>query len=144
VLDGVNASMGANDLDPDSARDFYKWWQKLGAPLRKLTPGATVCIDHAVKNEENRKQYAAGTGQKLVAVDAHYGIEVTDPFWDRTDRPSDDLAPQGPTRHGSDPRREASPRTRPGSFDRDLQTGPAARPPTRQRMPSTPQRFSFP
>jgi hypothetical protein len=52
----------------------------LGAPLRKLTAGPTVAIDHVVKNPEARQQYASGTGQKLAAVDVHLGLELTSPF----------------------------------------------------------------
>jgi catechol 2,3-dioxygenase-like lactoylglutathione lyase family enzyme len=80
VIDGVNAAMGADGLDPNKSSDFYKWWQALGAPLRKLTAGPTVAIDHVVKNPENRAQYASGTGQKLAAVDVHFGLNVTAQF----------------------------------------------------------------
>jgi hypothetical protein len=80
VIDGVNAAMGADGLDSNTGRDFYKWWQVLGAPLRKLTDGPTAAIDHVVKNTENRHQYAAGTGQKQASVDVHFGLSVTTQF----------------------------------------------------------------
>jgi hypothetical protein len=80
VIDGVQASMGLDDLDSNSARDFYRWWGSFGRPLLRLTTGPTIAIDHVVKLTENRKQYAAGTGQKQAAVDVHIGTEVIDPF----------------------------------------------------------------
>lgn len=80
VIDGVNAAMGTSGLDSNKAGDFYKWWAALGAPLRKAMTGPVIAIDHVVKNAENRGQYAAGTGQKLAAVDVHYGIDIVEPF----------------------------------------------------------------
>jgi hypothetical protein len=80
IIDGVQASMGLDDLDSNSARDFYRWWRSFGRPLLKLTSGPTVAVDHVVKLLGNRKQYAAGTGQKQAAVDVHIGTEVIDPF----------------------------------------------------------------
>lgn len=80
VIDGVQASMGLDDLDSNSARDFYHWWGSFGRPLLKLTSGPTIAVDHVVKLSENRKQYAAGTGQKQAAVDVHIGTEILEPF----------------------------------------------------------------
>lgn len=80
VIDGVNAAMGASDFDPNKNTEFYQWWNMLGGPLRKLTSGPMVAIDHVVKNPEARAQYASGTGQKLAAVDVHLGLEVVNPF----------------------------------------------------------------
>jgi hypothetical protein len=80
VIDGVQASMGLDDLDSNSARDFYKWWGSFGRRLLVLTSGPTIAVDHVVKLSENRKQYAAGTGQKQAVVDVHIGTEVLDPF----------------------------------------------------------------
>jgi hypothetical protein len=80
VIDGVQASMGQDDLDSNSAKDFYRWWGSFGRPLLKLTSGPTIAIDHVVKLTENRRQYAAGTGQKQAAVDVHIGTEILDPF----------------------------------------------------------------
>jgi hypothetical protein len=80
VIDGVQASMGLDDLDSNSAKDFYKWWGSFGRPLLKLTSGPTIAVDHVVKLSENRRQYAAGTGQKQAVVDVHIGTEVLDPF----------------------------------------------------------------
>jgi hypothetical protein len=80
VMDGVNAAMGASGYNPDKTTEFYEWWAALGAPLRKETQGPIAAIDHVVKNPEARGQYAAGTAQKLAAVDVHFGIVVTSPF----------------------------------------------------------------
>ncbi len=80
VIDGVQASMGLDDLDSNSARDFYKWWGSFGRRLLVLTSGPTIAVDHVVKLSEHRKQYAAGTGQKQAVVDVHIGTEVLDPF----------------------------------------------------------------
>jgi putative DNA primase/helicase len=80
IIDGVQASMGLDDLDSNSARDFYRWWRSFGRSLLKLTNGPTVAVDHVVKLPENRKQYAAGTGQKQAAVDVHIGTEILEPF----------------------------------------------------------------
>lgn len=80
IIDGVQASMGLDDLDSNSARDFYRWWGSFGRRLLILTSGPTIAVDHVVKLSENRKQYAAGTGQKQAVVDVHIGTEVLDPF----------------------------------------------------------------
>ena len=80
VIDGVQASMGLDGFDSNSARDFYRWWGSFGRQLLKLTTGPTVAVDHVVKLAENRKQYAAGTGQKQAVVDVHFGTEVIEPF----------------------------------------------------------------
>jgi hypothetical protein len=80
VIDGVQASMGLDDLESNSARDFYKWWGSFGRRLLILTSGPTIAVDHVVKVSENRKQYAAGTGQKQAVVDVHIGTDVLEPF----------------------------------------------------------------
>jgi hypothetical protein len=80
VIDGCQAAMGASGLDSNNARDFYQWWNRLGRRLQTETHGPMVVIDHVVKNPENRGQYAAGTGQKLAAVDVHIGLELVRPF----------------------------------------------------------------
>jgi len=80
VIDGCQAAMGASGLDSNSAKDFYQWWNRLGRRLQAVTHGPMVVIDHVVKNAENRGQYAAGTGQKLAAVDVHLGLELVRAF----------------------------------------------------------------
>lgn len=80
VIDGVEAAMGASGLDSNHSLDFHKWWKQLGRPLQLVTSGPTLVIDHVVKNPENRSQYAAGTGQKLAAVDVHIGTIVVESF----------------------------------------------------------------
>jgi hypothetical protein len=80
VIDGVNAAMGASALDSNHATDFHRWWTQFGHRLQRATSGPTLAIDHVVKNPENRGQYAAGTGQKLAAVDVHIGTIVVEPF----------------------------------------------------------------
>jgi hypothetical protein len=80
VIDGVMAGMGLNDLDANSAGDFYKWWYLLGGPLHELTVGPTLVLDHVVKNGRDDDRYASGTGQKLALVDVHLGLKVHSPF----------------------------------------------------------------
>ncbi len=80
VIDGCQAAMGASGLDSNSAKDFYQWWNRLGRRLQTETHGPMVVVDHVVKNAENRGQYAAGTGQKLAAVDCHLGLELVEAF----------------------------------------------------------------
>lgn len=80
IIDGVNDAMGASGLDFKDSTDFYKWWGMFGDKLFNLTSGPTMAIDHVVKDTEQRKQYASGTGQKLAKVDVHLGFDVVKDF----------------------------------------------------------------
>lgn len=80
VIDGVQAAMGSSGFDSNKALDFYRWWAAFGPRLRQATKGPTAAVDHVVKDPNARAQYAAGTGQKLAAVDVHIGVEPIDSF----------------------------------------------------------------
>lgn len=81
VIDGVAAAMGTSAFDGNKAGDFYAWWALLGGKLRGVAPdAAVVCVDHVTKSAETRGVWAVGTGQKLAAVDVHYGFELREPI----------------------------------------------------------------
>ena len=75
VIDGVNAGMELEGLDPNSNTDVARWIRQIIKPL--VRTGATVAvIDHVTKSREERGRYAIGGVHKLNAVDgAAYTFE---------------------------------------------------------------------
>jgi hypothetical protein len=58
-------------------KDVIAWEEMLIRPLAKVTPGATVVIDHVTKNAATRGPYATGAGAKLAGIDgASFSVEL--------------------------------------------------------------------
>lgn len=81
VLDGMNNSMVANGLEPNSTKDVATWWQMIGRPIQLRVAGPTVIIDHVAKNRDGRGDWAIGAGHKKALVDgASLGFEIVQKF----------------------------------------------------------------
>lgn len=81
VIDGVTEAMTTEGLDLMGNRDIAAWMRLLPKRLAAQTGAAVVCIDHVVKNGEQRGRYAIGGQHKLAGVDgAVYSFKPLKPL----------------------------------------------------------------
>ncbi len=81
VVDGVNSALVADDKEPNSNKDFGKWWRELVRALQLRTHGPVVIIDHVGKDKERRGDWSVGAGQKKALIDgAMLAFEVIHAF----------------------------------------------------------------
>jgi hypothetical protein len=79
VIDGVTEAFAVQGLSPLDNSEVADWLEIL--PRRILRAGgASLALDHVVKDKEQRGRYAIGAQHKLAGVDVAYTFEVVEPF----------------------------------------------------------------
>ena len=68
VIDGVTEAMTAEGLSMIDNADIASWMRLLPKHIARVTGAAVACIDHVVKNAEQRGRYAIGGQHKLAGV----------------------------------------------------------------------------
>lgn len=81
VIDGVTEAMMLEGLDLMGNRDIAAWMRLLPKWIAKEVGAAVVCLDHVVKNGEQRGRFAIGGQHKLAGVDgAAYSFKTIKPL----------------------------------------------------------------
>lgn len=81
VIDGVTEAMTMEGLNFMENRDIAAWMRLLPKWIAHDVGAAVTCLDHVVKNGENRGRYAIGGQHKLAGVDgAAYSFKTIKPL----------------------------------------------------------------
>jgi hypothetical protein len=83
VVDGVTDAIGMVDSGNSSmdTDDISRFARILPRRIARLTGAAVICVDHVVKNSENRGRFPIGSQAKLSCVDgAAFTVEAVSPL----------------------------------------------------------------
>jgi hypothetical protein len=81
VIDGVDAALSAEGLNPNVGHDYHVWRGRVVRIVQAACVGPVILVDHVVKNRETRGDWAAGTFAKRAAIDgAAFGFEKVQDF----------------------------------------------------------------
>ena len=79
VIDGLTEALTVHGFDLLDNTDIARWLGLVPRPL--VDAGAAVLqVDHVGRDREARGRFAIGAQHKLAGVDAHYGLDVLEPF----------------------------------------------------------------